>query len=393
MTPQKTLPFPLMPLFLLVGIFYLTFVSRVVLAPFLPVIEADLGLGHGEAGFLFLFIAVGYGAGLLGSGFVSSLLNHRRTILLSILMVGVAMLLISWSSSLKGMHCGLVLLGIFAGFYLPSGLATLTNLISKEHWGKAIAIHELAPNLGFVTAPLLSEALLKIFSWRQALAALGVGALLMGVLFLLVGRGGTDRGDPPRLTSMNKIVLNPSFWVMTAMFTISIGSSIGVYTMLPLFLVSELAMDRGWANTLIGLSRVFGIVILFFSGLITDRVGPKRALTVFLTTTGVFTLLLGLIHGPVTTPVVIFLQAASTACLFPVGFTLLALIFPTPLRNVAVSLVMLVGFLLGGGAIPTGIGHWAEAFSFSSGFSLLGIFFLAMLPLFLRVVARLNLLE
>jgi NNP family nitrate/nitrite transporter-like MFS transporter len=107
----------------------------------------------------------------------------------------------------------------------------------------------------------------------------------------------------------------------------------------------------------------------------------------------VFTLLLGLIHGPVTTPVVIFLQAASTACLFPVGFTLLALIFPTPLRNVAVSLVMLVGFLLGGGAIPTGIGHWAEAFSFSSGFSLLGIFFLAMLPLFLRVVARLNLLE
>jgi len=393
MNPQKTLPFPLMPLFLLVGIFYLTFVSRVVLAPLLPVIEADLGLGHGEAGFLFLFIAVGYGAGLLGSGFVSSLLNHRRTILLSILMVGVAMLLISWSSSFKGMHCGLVLLGIFAGFYLPSGLATLTNLISKEHWGKAIAIHELAPNLGFVTAPLLSEALLKIFSWRQALAALGVGALLMGVLFLLVGRGGTDRGDRPRLTSMNKIVLNPSFWVMTAMFTISIGSSIGVYTMLPLFLVSELAMDRGWANTLIGLSRVFGIVILFFSGMITDRVGPKRALTVFLTTTGVFTLLLGLIHGKVTTPVVIFLQAASTACLFPVGFTLLSLIFPTPLRNVAVSLVMLVGFLLGGGAIPTGIGHWAETFSFSSGFSLLGIFFLAMLPLFLRVVARLNLLE
>jgi NNP family nitrate/nitrite transporter-like MFS transporter len=269
----------------------------------------------------------------------------------------------------------------------------LTNLISKEHWGKAIAIHELAPNLGFVTAPLLSEALLKIFSWRQALAALGVGALLMGVLFLAVGRGGRDRGESPRLTSVNRIVLSPSFWVMTSMFTISIGSSIGVYTMMPLFLVSELAMDRGWANTLIGLSRVFGILTLFFSGLITDRVGPKRALTVFLTTTGVFTLLLGLIHGPVTTPVVIFLQAASTACLFPVGFTLLSLIFPSPLRNVAVSLVMLVGFLLGGGAIPTGIGHWAEAFSFSSGFSLLGIFFLAMLPILLRVVARLNILE
>jgi NNP family nitrate/nitrite transporter-like MFS transporter len=357
------------------------------------VIEGDLGLGHGEAGSLFFFIAAGYAAGLLGSGFISSRLIHRHTITLSTIGVGWATLVVSRSASVNGMHAGLVLVGIFAGFYLPSGIATLTGLANKEDWGKALAIHELAPNLGFITAPLLSEALLKFFSWRESLAMLGSLSILMGLLFLFFGQGGKDRGEPPRLQSMHTILRSPSFWIMTTLFTVSIGSSIGVYTMMPLFLVSERGMDRAWANTLIGLSRTFGIFVLFFSGLIIDRVGPKQAMTIFLTATGVFTLLLGLIHGSVTTPALVFFQAAATACLFPVGFTIISLVFPPHLRGVAVSLVMFIGFLLGGGAIPSGIGHWAEAFSFSSGFSLLGVFILAMLTLFLRTATRLHLSE
>lgn len=392
-TSQQTSPFPLMPLLILTGIFYLNFISRVVLAPLLPVIEGELGLGHGEAGSLFFFIAAGYCAGLLASGFISSRLIHRHTITLSTIGVGGATLAVSWSTSINGMHTGLVLVGVFAGFYLPSGLATLTGLVSKEHWGKALAIHELAPNLGLITAPLLSEALLKLFSWQDSLAMIGFLCMLMSVLFFFFGRGGNERGEPLRLQSMHRIVRSPSFWVMTTLFTVSIGSSIGAYTMMPLFLVSEMGMDRAWANTLIGLSRTFGIVVLFFSGLIIDRVGPKQAMTIFLTATGVFTLLLGLIHGSVTTPILIFFQAAATACLFPVGFTIISLVFPSHLRSVAVSLVIFIGFLLGGGAIPSGIGHWAEAFSFSSGFSLLGLFFLMILIPFLRTATRLHLSE
>jgi NNP family nitrate/nitrite transporter-like MFS transporter len=356
-------------------------------------IEGDLGLGHGEAGSLFFFVAVGYGVGLLASGFISSRLIHQKAITLSTVGVGAAIIVVSRSASIYEMHAGLVLVGISAGLYLPSGIATLTGLVNKEDWGKAMVIHELAPNIGFITAPLLSEAFLKLFSWRESLAMLGSLSILMGVLFFFFGQGGKDRGERPRLQSMHTIFGSPSFWIMTTLFTVSIGSSIGAYTMMPLFLVSERGMDRGWANILIGLSRTFGIVVLFISGLIIDRAGPKQAMTLFLTATGVFTLLLGLIHGSVTTPALVFFQAAATACLFPVGFTIISLAFPPPLRSGAVSLVMFIGFLLGGGAIPSGIGHWAEAFSFSSGFSLLGLFFLVMLILFLWTSSRLHLSE
>jgi NNP family nitrate/nitrite transporter-like MFS transporter len=390
MPAGKPFPFPWAPIFLLTSIFYLNFTSRVLLAPLMPVIEKDMGIGHGGAGSLFLFVAVGYGAGLLGSGFVTSRLSHRLTIAWAIIMVGVASLAVSRSTSIGAMRLGLVIVGLFAGFYIPSGIATLTELVSQEHWGRALAIHELGPNLGYITVPLLAEGLLKFLTWREALAVMGMVSIFMGVLFLFLGKGGRHKGHPPRWASMRTIITSPPYWMMTALFTVSIGSSVGLYTMIPLFLVNEMGMERTLANPLIGFSRVFGIIILFCSGFFTDRFGSRRAMTFFLLTTGIFTLLFGAVHHPIATPVLMFLQAASTACLFPVGFTILSVVFPPPLRSTAVSLVMVVGFSLGGGVVPSGLGHWAENFSFSSGFALLGIFFLLMLPFFLRVANRLE---
>ena len=388
--PDKTHPFPWMPVIFVTAIFYLNFTSRVILAPLLPVIERDLGIGHGEAGSLFLYIACGSGVGLLGSGFVSSRLTHRTIITLTIFMVGITLTGISLSNSLGLMHAGLVLMGMFGGFYVPSAIATLTGLARQEHWGRALAIHELGPNLGFITVPLLAEALLKFFSWRGSLAVIGAASVFTGVLFLFLGKGGKHKGEPPRFQFMSKIVRSPSYWVMISLFTVSIGSSVGIYSMISLFLVNEMKMDRTWANTLIGSSRVFGIVVLFLSGWITKRFGPKNAMAFFLSTTAVFTLLFGALRGPALTPTIMFFQAASVACLFPVGFTVLSLLFPLQLRGVAVSLVMLIAFLLGGGLLPSAIGYWAEAFSFSSAFVFFGVLCLALLPLFIRAGKRLE---
>jgi NNP family nitrate/nitrite transporter-like MFS transporter len=387
---DKTQPFPWMPVIFVTAIFYLNFTSRVILAPLLPVIERDLGIGHGEAGSLFLYIACGSGIGLLGSGFVSSRLTHRTIITLTILMVGITLTGISLSNSLGLMRAGLVLMGMFGGFYVPSAIATLTGLARQEHWGRALAIHELGPNLGFITVPLLAEGLLRFFSWRGSLAMIGAASVLLGILFFFLGKGGKHKGEPPRFQFMSKIVRSPSYWVMISLFTVSIGASVGIYSMIPLFLVNEMSMDRTWANTLIGFSRVFGIVVLFLSGWITHRFGPKNAMAFFLSMTAVFTLLFGALRGPALTPILMLFQAASVACLFPVGFTVLSLLFPLQLRGVAVSLVMLIAFLLGGGLLPSAIGHWAEAFSFSSAFVLFGVLCLALLPLFLRAAGRLE---
>ncbi len=390
-SPSSSSSLPLLPIFLLTSIFYLNFISRVIMSPLLPIVEPELGLGHGQAGSLFFFVAFGYGVGLLGSGVVSHFLTHRLTIPFTGLMGGLSLIFISRSASIGAIHTGLVFTGFFAGLYLPSGIATLTELVSKEHWGKAMAIHELAPNVAFITAPLLAEFLLEFFPWRDSLNVLGGWAMGMPFFFLLLGKGSRKRGELPRFKLFREVMANPSCWVMALFFMIAIGSSIGVYSVLPLFLVSEMGMDRPWANTLIGLSRSFGIILLFISGVLIDRIGPIRALTAFMITTGLFTLLLGVIPGGTPVSILVFFQAASVACLFPTGFTIVSLIFPERLRGVAVSLVIFMGFIFGGGALPPALGYWAEAFSFASGFAALGILTLILLPFFHRLTSRLEL--
>jgi len=80
-----------------------------------------------------------------------------------------------------------------------------------------------------------------------------------------------------------------------------------------------------------------------------DRIGPIRALTAFMITTGLFTVLLGIIPGTTPVSILIFLQAGFGICLFPTGFTMVSLLFPERVRGVAVSLVIFMGFLFGAG--------------------------------------------
>ncbi|MEO6164692.1 MAG: hypothetical protein ABIP88_11175 [Candidatus Binatia bacterium] len=95
------------PVFFLTAIFFLNFIARVILSPLLPTIEKELAIGHGQAGFFFFLISAGYLSGLLGSGFLSSRTSHRQTILLSGTGVGLALFLLSGSSSLWAMRLGL----------------------------------------------------------------------------------------------------------------------------------------------------------------------------------------------------------------------------------------------------------------------------------------------
>jgi MFS family permease len=246
-----------------------------------------------------------------------------------------------------------------------------------------MAIRESAASLGLITAPLLVEFLLRFVSWRDILRIFGASSILMGGLFLWLGQGGNRKGGPPNLKEMRRILSNRSFWIMAALFALCIGAQFGVYAMLPLFLVNQMGIGRELANTIIGFSQISAAVCLFFSGLVADRMGHQPAMVLFVATTGALTLSLGVFHGSLTTPLLIFLQTTSAACFFPAGLAMVSAIFPAHLRSLAISLVALVGYLLGAGLVPLAIGHLAETWSFSVGFSLVGLLVLAMLPLLL----------
>ena len=359
------------PLLILTSIFFLNFISRIILAPMIPEIEKGFDLTHADAGALFFFTSLGYFISLSASGFVSSRFNHKRTILMSNTVLGAALIGTAFCKGIWSLCLGLFTIGMAAGVYIPSAIATLTVLISSENWGKALAIHDIAPNLSFVAAPLIAEFTMTRFSWKIAFIFFGCAALILSPLFSRFARGGEFLGEAPSFLSFRELLTNSSFWVMAFLFSIGVCGSLGIYAMLPLHLVTELDMDRNQANTLVALSRISGLVMAFVGGWAADRFGPKRTLKIVLIATGMMTVLLGITPNRYAN-VFIFLQPLVAVCFFPAAFAAVAFIFPTKSRNLAVSLIIPISFLVGGGIAPIFIGLIGDYSSFALGIAISG---------------------
>jgi NNP family nitrate/nitrite transporter-like MFS transporter len=362
----------LIPLFLITSIFLLNFTSRIVLSPLLPTIESNLGLNHGDAGSLFLFLSLGYFIALLGSGHISSRISHKKTIAVSAIAVGIALSAVSLSKSLFALRCCVFLLGVSAGVYLPSGITTVTSLVNSEDWGKAVAIHELAPNLSFILTPLLVAILLHWFFWRHILFLIGTVSVIVGIAFARFGKGGHFSGQAPNFSAIKTIIKTPNFWILIFLFSLAITSTLGIYNMLPLYLVAEHGVNHEWANTLVGISRISTLGMAFLSGWATDRLGPKTIMLCVFFVTGILTLLLGIV-STYWVIIVVFFQPVLAVCFYPAGFSALSSISTPKNRNVAISLTIPIAFVLGGGVVPAFIGILADLGYFSWGISFSGI--------------------
>ena len=359
------------PLLILTSIFFLNFGSRITLAPLAPRIEMDLNLTHADTGALFFMISLGYFITLIGSGFVSARFNHKRTIIISNTALGFALIGTSFCTGPWTLRLGLFTVGMAAGLYLPSGIATLTSLIPSRHWGKAIAIHEIAPNLGFIAAPLICQAVLVWYSWRMVFLLMGMVSLIISPVFVRYSRGGEFKGAAPSFVSFRQLGGNLSFWVMVLLFSLGIIGTLGIYTMLPLYLVAEHAIDINLANTLIALSRIPCMIMAFVGGWATDRIGPRRTLRIVFLIAGLMTLFLGIASRSVILYIV-FLQPLVAVCFFPAGFAALSLIVPAKSRNIAVSLIVPLAFVVGAGLVPVFIGFIGDMGSFAFGITICG---------------------
>jgi NNP family nitrate/nitrite transporter-like MFS transporter len=160
------------------------------------------------------------------------------------------------------------------------------------------------------------------------------------------------------------------------LFCLGIGASFGVYSMIPLYLVSEKGMERTWANTLLGLSRISTLVFVLLAGWVTDRLGARRTLKAVFLGNGLTTMALGIVSGSWMV-ILLFIQPMIATCFFPAGFAALSRMGSPRIKNVAISFTASLGILVGGGAIPAAIGFIGELGFFPLGFILLGVLLLA----------------
>lgn len=357
-------------LLLLGGIFSLNFFARIFVSPLLPELEQALALSHGQAGLFFFFISCGYFLSLIGSGFISARIGHKRSIVLSMVGIGLSLGLISLTKVLLILRLSFFLLGLAAGLYLPSAITTISSLFQPRQWGKAFAVHELAPNLAFLTAPIYVALLLPHLSWQQLIQLPIVFILLAAGLYTIFGSNIQEKTAAPDLSLCRNLFGRREFWLMVILFSMGITGTLGIYSILPTYLVSAHGFSEQEANLLVGASRLPTLVTALAGGFLADRFGNRQTISLVLFCTGAMTVLLG--TGQELLKLYVYLQPIIAVCFFPAAFALLSHIGALETRSVTVSLTIPIAFVLGGGIIPATITRMADYGRFETAIILTG---------------------
>ncbi len=359
-------------LLLLTSIFFLNFLSRIILSPLLPQIKRDLALSTGQVSGFFFFLSLGYFSAQLGSGFVSERIGHKNTIFISVSLSALFLFILGFTNKLGLIIGSIVCLGLATGLYLPSAIATITSLFDKDFWGRAVSVHELAPNLAFISAPVIASIFLERYNWHVLMMVMALCCLIVATV---IGRTQMvcRLGTAPGILACKKFLSKKEFYLMLLLFGLGITSTIGIYNMLPIYLVSEHGFTEVQANYLVSMSRVATLGTALLGGYLSDLFGPKRIMGWVLLFTGTITFFLGITSG-VMLKAVVFVQPLLAVCFFPAAFSCLSAISSDEDRNLLISMIIPFAFVMGAGIMPTIIGWMADYGLFQQGFMIAGAF-------------------
>ncbi len=389
----ENIPAPFAPalpaLALLTTVFFANFLARTLFGPLLLPISDHLGRSLAASANLFVCLSGGYSLSVLGAGFVSERLGHKKTIVASVACIGLGLLGLAGCDTFAGFAVWIFLMGAGAGLYMPSGVVTITEITPVAHWGQAFSVHELAPNMAFISAPLVAEAFMGSAGYPTLFRLLGAACLLLAAIYAWRGPRTMRPGMPPVLGNIRVIVTRPAFWITVLLFVLAVAVEIGVYNLVPAFLVKEKGVDRETANVLLGCSRIAALAFLPATGWVIRRIGYRRTLALCLVGTGLSTALAG--YGPLWWSVTMLtLQPIFVVCFFPVGFAVLSLVCPKATNDLSVSLTVMCTSVIGAGFMPAILAWGGETFSFALCFLLFGI---AMCAASVLAIVRLRIPE
>jgi NNP family nitrate/nitrite transporter-like MFS transporter len=366
---------------------FLAMYGRVVLSPLLVFIQEDLAIGPARATQLYLPMSLAYSVAMLVSGFIAARWGHRSTISLSAVIMGLGLAAIAVGRNLVVMHLAFGLIGAGAGLYPPSGVASLTAMVDDSIRGRAIAIHESGPNTAFVVAPLIVAGIVLVAGWRWVPGLSAVAAFLLALGFHRFSKAGGFQPEKPHLDNLRAIFRQREFWAITVFFSLAASSTLGVFSILPTFLIGVEGYDQGLVNTLLSVSRVSGIVMVFTSGFLVDRVGVRRLIGAVMAITGAITLGIGVLTGTAMLAAV-FLQPIIITAFFPAAVSAMADLGPPKVRNVAVSVMIPTVNLVSSGIFPPVMGALTEQGLVRWGFAGLGAAMLVSLVLLPLLAGR-----
>jgi predicted MFS family arabinose efflux permease len=339
-------------------------------APALPLIEDEYLISHAKASSSFIFQAIGYGSSMFLSGLFSGAFGYKRSIVLLLIIAAFAFLLVPFAKVFTVLYGLSFVIGMATGMYIPAVIPLITHYFEEKIWGKTIAIHDSAASIAVFGAPIIAIFLLQFFGWRSIFSVLGIVFIIAALIFYIL----FDELKVPKINvaDLRNFIGRKSLWIMSAIWIFAASTSLGVYSVIPLFLTKELHLDIGYANTIFAFSRLGGFVIAIGACFLVSRFSIQKVMASILAISGIFTVFVAL-AGIRFIGIALFLQATFIYGFFPAGLIALSRMFEMNVRSIATGFVFGWGVVVGWGITPYLLGLSGDLVSFKFGILILRI--------------------
>ncbi len=242
-------------------------------------IKNELVLNYTWSGALMSGYFVGYTLGQIPWGIISDRYGSRRAMTLSILGVSLSTLFFGYSSNIQIAVAFRFISGLLgAGIFVPS-VKLVSSWFDSEERGTAIGLLNIGGSTGNIAASWIVPLLSASMNWRGSLKLMGVFGVCSAMIsfYFLKDRGGAST---KRMSIKDIPVREPSFWYMSFVQFIRLGSYYTFIAWMPLVLKEEYGLSIVATSGAMSLLNLAGIVSNPVGGIVADRFGEKRVLMV-----------------------------------------------------------------------------------------------------------------
>ena len=368
-----------------------------------------------------MVVALGYapfGLGALPGGILADMYGTKRLVLLCLAGMSLSFLVLSLATNIYVIAVGLVLWGMAASIYHPSGLSLISTGVEER--GTVFAWHGIAGNVGIALGPFVAATLLIFLDWQLVAALLaipGLVAVAYGLRADFDPKGAVEHPETEtededesegetadealslsELWGQSRVLFASAFALVFVIVTFEGLFYRGVLTYLPEILHGLPAMEafelsaelRGIepADYIYVGFLVVGMAGQYAGGKLTDRVSTERGLLAIFAVLAVLALAF--------IPVIGMGLAALIVLCGVLGFFLfaiqpfyqnaVAIYTPSDTRGLSYGYTYLGEFGLGSASIAIG-GFVLDAFALSTFFAMLTAFALAAAALSAGLIA------
>ncbi|MFO1039383.1 MAG: MFS transporter [Geminicoccaceae bacterium] len=256
---------------------------QLVLPPLFPLLKVAFGVDYLQLGLVMTVFFATSGLCQTPAGFLVDRVGAARVLAGGLFCLGTGALIASSAPSYIFLLPAAAVLGLGNSVFHPADYSILSHHVDPTRMARAFSVHTIGGTIGWALAPVVMAGLASLYSWRLALAVVGV--LGLGIaLSILLNR--TELETPSHATraaetdkaaaSIRAVLLSAPILMCFAYFALQASAMVGLQSFMPLALVKLWHLPLVAATATVTTYMIGSAAGTLVGGILADRSGQHQ---------------------------------------------------------------------------------------------------------------------